>query len=94
MILARKININSIATVEEVAKKWSSYNLSKKTISLAEDYLSNGTSTPKERIIATSILSNVKNKEKVLEKAWDNENDELVRSYIDQYRYSNLKDEH
>lgn len=94
MILARKIDTSSIDTVTEIAKKWSDYNLSKDTASLAEDYLSNGASTPKERIIAAAILSNNKKKDKILEKAWTNEENDLVKIYINQYRYSDLINEY
>ena len=94
MILARKIDTNSIDTITKIAETWSGYNLSKNTESLVEDYLSDEISTPKERIIATAILSNIENKEKVLGKAWNYEKNELVKTYINQYRYSDLKDEY
>jgi hypothetical protein len=89
MTLSRKMGENSLGDVLKVANQWASRNSSTKIISIAEDYLSNPESTPEERIIAAALISNTTEKEKILGKALQYEEDENVNHYINQYRYAN-----
>lgn len=78
MLLARKNETGTVDEITKVASQWSSTNASPRVLEIAEDYLSKSDTTPKERIIASAILSSMQNSEKrnqILNKALDHEED-------------------
>ena len=85
MAFTKSDNANSLDNITQLTAKWSSDNLSPRSAEITEDYLCRADSKPRERIVAISILSNMKDREKrdrILKKALEHEDSEDVVNFI------------
>ena len=85
MLLANKIEFDSFDEITEVVKEWTKKSFPQRNREIAEDYLSRGGTTAKERLIAVAMLSNHPDGERgnrILNKALNYEKDESVTEYI------------
>jgi len=85
MAFTKSDNANSLDNITQLTAKWSSDNLSPRSAEITEDYLCRADSKPRERIVAISILSNMKDREKrdrILTKALEHEDSEDVVNFI------------
>lgn len=85
MAFTKNDNSDSLDNITQLATQWSSNNLSQRSAEITEDYLSKATAKPAERIVAISILANMKNREerdRILRKALEHEDNEDVINTI------------
>jgi len=85
MLLANRVEFDSFDEISKVAKEWTKKSFPQINRYIAEDYLSKGNTTAKERIIAVAMLSNHPDKQirnRILDKALNYEEDESVSEYI------------
>ena len=84
MAFTRNTDADSLNTITELTTQWSNSNLSEKSSEITEEYLSRPNAKPNERILAISILSNMKDKEardRILTKALEHEeNADVINS--------------
>lgn len=85
MAFTKNDDTGSLDNITQLTTQWSSKNLSERSIEITKDYLSRADAKPRERIIAISILANMKNREerdRVLTKALEYEDNEDVLNFI------------
>ena len=85
MAFTKSDDADSLDNLTQLIAKWSRDNLSPRSAEIAEEYLSKADAKPKERIVAISILANMKNREKrdhILKKALEYEENEDVVNFI------------
>lgn len=85
MAFTKSDDTDSLDTITQLTEKWSSKNLSQRSAEISESYLARGDAKPRERIVAISILSKMKNREerdRILTKALEHEDNENVLNFI------------
>jgi hypothetical protein len=85
MAFTKSDDSDFLDNIKQFTSQWSSNNLSQTSKEITEDYLSRADTQPKERIIAISILANMKNREerdRILTKALEHEDNEDVVNSI------------
>jgi len=85
MVFTKSDDSDSLESIIQLTSQWSNNNLSQRSAEITEDYLSRVDAKPKERIVAISILANMKNRkerDRILTKALEYEDNEDVVNSI------------
>ena len=85
MAFTKSDESDSLENITQLTSKWSSTKLSQRSAEITEDYLARADAKPRERIVAISILANMKNREerdRILTKALEHEDNEDVVNAI------------